>query len=77
MPEQFLNHVKQHNVVKRTGLVETYYTACKKCKQVQKDWEKAMTDIGKYKESIVKVEPVVDQAILKELKKAQDACSVQ
>ncbi len=46
MPEQFLNYVKQAlNVVKRTGLVDTYYSAHKKDEK-----EKVVTDIVMYKE---------------------------
>jgi hypothetical protein len=55
MPEQFLNHVKQAlNMVKRTGLVDTYYSAHKKCKKAQKEWEKVVTNIVKYKEQLLR-----------------------
>ncbi len=47
-PEQFLNHVKQglHNAVKRTGLMDKYYTAREKRVQAQRALKKVEAEIA-------------------------------
>ena len=70
MPEQFLLHVKQvvHSV-KWAGLVDEFYSACKKHIAAQKNWEKALASIFKYEKDTVEKGPFRHfEAILKELK---------
>ncbi len=74
-PEQFLLHVKQAlHAVKWAGLVDKYYSARTKRETAQKEWDKVMTSIVKYKKDNKEKGPFRDyEAILKELKKEQDA----
>jgi hypothetical protein len=58
MPEQFLLHVKQAvHSVKWAGLVDEFYSACKKHIAAQKNWEKALASIVKYEKDNVKKGP--------------------
>ena len=74
-PEQFLLHIKQAmHSVKRAGLVDEYYSARKKRITANTNWDKAVTPIIKYKKQNKENGPFWDyEAILKELKKEQDA----
>lgn len=72
-PEQFLNHVKQGlNAVKRTGLMDRYYTARAKREKAQKDWEKAETEIVNYEEEMTENAPADAELVLEELKMIRD-----
>ncbi len=73
--EQFLLHIKQAlHTVKRAGLVDKYYSARAKCETAQKEWDKVMTSIVKYQKDNKEKGPFRDyEAVLKELKKEQDA----
>jgi hypothetical protein len=75
MPEQFLLHVKQAlHAVKRVELVYKYYSARAKRETAQKEWDKVMTSIVKYKKDNKEKGPFWDYvAVLKELKKERDA----
>jgi hypothetical protein len=74
-PEQFLLHVKQAmHSVKQAGLVDEYYSAHKKCIAAHANWDKAVTSIVNYKKKNKEDGPFRDyEAVLKELKKEQDA----
>ncbi len=51
-PEQFLNHVKQGlNPVKRTGLMDKYYSARAKGVKAKKDLKKVEAEIAEYEEN--------------------------
>jgi hypothetical protein len=74
-PEQFLLHVKQAmHAVKRAGLVDTYYSACEKHEKAHIEFDKAVSSIVKWEEKNKKEGQSQDyKAVLKELKKEQDA----
>ncbi len=75
MPEQFLLHVKQAmHSVKGAGLVDKYYKAREKRIAAHTNWDKAVTSIVNYKKKNKEDGPFRDyKAVLKELKKEQDA----
>ena len=61
MPEQFLFHIKQvMHAVKQAGLVDTYYAARKKCEAAQKNWDRVVTLIIKYKKKYKEEAPFGD-----------------
>jgi hypothetical protein len=74
-PEQFLLHVKQAmHVVKRAGLVDTYYSARKKREKAHIEFDKVVSSIVKWEEKNKKEGQSRDyEAVLKELKKERDA----
>jgi hypothetical protein len=60
--------------IKRSGLVDKYYSAPKKRIAAHANWDKAVTSIVNYEKRNKEDGPFRDyEAVLKELKKEQDA----